>query len=140
MRSTYARFRQRRDVLCRQTKDTNGTGDVFDRVLAKIGEGQPQLIANLFVGGPRNTYAAGLAKRLEASSDIDAIAEDVVTVNNNIADVHSDAKDNLFGCGHRSIPCQHALLDRHRASRKFEEQPVTGSLDESPTAYLDGRV
>ena len=146
MRFANPRLGQRRDILGRQAEDANGACDVLNGMLAQIGEGEPQLVANLFVRSARNIYAAGLAQRFEPGSDIDAVPQNVITVNNNIANVHSDAKDDLLGCRHRYVPRQHTLLDRYRApdgvddARKLKEEPIAGSLDHPPAACLDGGV
>ena len=44
----------------------------------------------MIVRGARNADAAGFAKRLQACGDIDAVAENIIAVDDDVADIDAD--------------------------------------------------
>jgi hypothetical protein len=93
----------------------------------------------------RQIYPARLAFILNARCNIDAIAKDVVAVDDDIANVDSnpelDAELRPLG---RS--CRHLLLNRNRAShgidgaRELDQHAVAGSLDNTALMGGDCRI
>ena len=67
-------------------------GDVLQILLAHIHDGDFELAADLFVGGGREADAAGLRDAFQTRSDVDAVAEDVVTVGEDVTDIDADAE------------------------------------------------
>jgi hypothetical protein len=80
----------------------------------------------------------GSASVCRRAGDVDAIAEDVVIVNDDVTDVDADAKlDPILG-GDARITFSHTVLNVDRAAhsvdnaREFQQQAVTGRLDDRP--------
>ena len=106
-RSEGRAVRQRQDVFRRQPVDADGARDVLHRLLAEIGEGQRQLVPDLLVGRARDADAAGLAQRLQPGGDVDAVAENVVAVDDDVADIDADAEDDLLVFGNGRVAARH---------------------------------
>src|SRR5208283_6057493 len=84
-----------------------------------------------------------LGQRLQPRCDVDAIAEDVVAIDDNVADVDPDTKlDPLFGRNTR-VALGHATLhiDRtaHRIdyARELQQQAIAGGLDDPAAVFGD---
>ena len=92
----------------------------------------------MLVGRARNQHAARLANPLQPRRDIDALAENVVALDQHVAEVDADAVDDALGLGHVGVALGHQLLDGDRAfdggddGRKFQQQPVAHRLDDAP--------
>ena len=80
----------------------------------------------------------GFAKRFQACCDIHAVAKDVVAINDDVADVDSDSKDDLFFRRDTRIAPDHAALnldrtgDRIHNACEFDEHPVADVSDDAP--------
>src|SRR5207248_3328093 len=86
------------------------------------------------IGRPGAADAAGLRQPLQPRGYIDAIAEDVMLLNDHVAKVHSDAECDAFVLGRFGIALGHPALDLHGAAHRindaweFSEQAVAGIL------------
>src|SRR6266699_2301032 len=95
---------------------------------------------------PGNTDAAGLSERFQARRDIDAVAEDVAALGDNIAEIDADAKPDLPLVGHLRLAVDHPALHLggapHRVddAGKFREQAVAGGLDDAALVLPDLRI
>jgi hypothetical protein len=67
--------------------DTDWPRDVFDRLLAHVIETKTELIAHLIVHDARNHDAPGIGQRLQPGRHIDAVTEDVIPIDYDVADV-----------------------------------------------------
>jgi hypothetical protein len=91
----------------------------------------------LIVCGTRNADATRLGDPFKACRDIDAIAEDIAIVNDNVADVNADAEFNPLVLRHRGILLGHAALNvngatyRIHGASKFDQHAVTGRFDDA---------
>src|SRR5581483_12404358 len=101
---------QRHDVASGQLVDADGAGDVLHRLLAEIGKGQRELVPDLLVGGARDADAAGFAQRLQPRGDVDAVAENVVAVDDDVADIDPDAEHDLLVFGNGRVAALHRAL------------------------------
>ena len=134
------------DVLRGQPKHTDGAGDVFHRLLAEVGEGQRQLVAHLLVGVARDADAARVAQGLQSGGDVHAVAEDIAAVDDNVADVDADAKDDPPVHVDARVEREHRALDRHRAAYgiddagELNQQPVACGLDDPAVMAGDGGI
>ena len=71
--------------------------DVLELALAQVLEADLEAVSHLVVDGARDEDTAGLGERLEPRRDIDAVAEDVVALDDDVADVDADPKlDSLI--------------------------------------------
>src|SRR3954447_24155362 len=99
------------DVFGPKPKDAYCTRNVLDCLLAEIGKRKRKLIPYLIVCSPRNTDSARFAERLKACRDIDAVTKNIFTVDDDIADVNTDTKDDLFIFRNACVAAQHATLN-----------------------------
>jgi hypothetical protein len=96
--------------------------------------------------GSRDADPAGLCERFQARRDIDAIAEDVVAISDDVAEVDADAKPDLPFVGRLGLAVDHPALHlgsaAHRVddARKFNQQAVAGGLDDAALVLLDLRI
>ena len=74
----------------------NRLGDVLDLLLARIDELDAEILAHLIPDRRGNRNAARLRQRLQPCRDIDAIAQDVVALDDNVAEVDTDAEFDLL--------------------------------------------
>jgi hypothetical protein len=90
--------------------------------------------------------AAGLGEGLEARRDVHAVAEDVVALVDDVADVDADAQDDPAVVRDADVAQRHAALevDRepHRVddARELEQQAVAHRLDDAAVVLGDLRV
>src|SRR6516165_3935989 len=70
--------------------------DIFHPLLAEIDEGQGQLRSDVISDSTGNANPTRLRKSLQPSRDIDGIAEKVVALNDDVADVDSNAEPHLL--------------------------------------------
>ena len=62
-------------------------GNVFDRLFAEILEGHRQLVFDVVINSAGNINLTRCTEALEPGRDIHAIAENIVTLDNNVANV-----------------------------------------------------
>ena len=72
--------------------DRNRSIDVFDLDSAAILEPAINAIAYAFVSDRGDAHTARVGKRLQPRRDIDAVAINVIAVNNHVAEIDADAK------------------------------------------------
>ena len=101
----------------RKPVNADGARDVLHRLLAEIGERQRQLVPDLLVGGARDADAAGLAQRFEPGGNVDAVAENVVAVDDDVADIDADPEHDLLVVGDGRVALQHRALHFHGTTR-----------------------
>src|SRR5262249_40883613 len=98
----------------------------------EIVEHKPGLASDLLECAPGKVYATGLAFILDAGCDIDAVAEDVVAVDNDVAHVDANAEDNLWPGA--ALTLRHLGLHAHRAvdsidgTSELHQHAVAGRL------------
>lgn len=63
-------------------------GDVFDCDLAAVREAHVNAVADAFVDDAGNAYPAGIGQRLKAGGYIHAIAVNVFTIDDDIAEIN----------------------------------------------------
>ena len=125
--------------------DPHRPRDVLERLLAEIDEISVDLAAHVIVGGAGNQHPARLANPLEPRRDIDALAQNVVALDQHVAEIDADAVDDALGLGDVGVALGHQLLDRDRAfdggddGGKFQQQPVTHRLDDAPAVARHDR-
>ena len=120
-------------------------GDVLDRMLAGVLEVRAER-ADLLVHRLREADPAGLGQPLEAGDDVDALAQDVVAVDHDVAEIDADAIAHapvlvLAGLarGQRPLHLERTAHRIHHA-RKFDQQPVAHGLDDPPAERGDRRI
>ena len=101
-------------------KDADRPADVLDALLAEILEVDVEPVADLIAHRRGDADAARLGQRLEPRRDVHAVAEDVVVLDDDVAEIDADAE--LDGCappGHRrcGAPCGAGSPRRMRPRR-----------------------
>jgi hypothetical protein len=95
---------------------------------------------------PRDAEPARFCERLQAGRDIDAVAEDVVTVNDDVTEIDPDPEPDLAVLGHTGFAIDHRPLQlggtAHRVddAREFHQHPVVGRLYDAAGMLADLRV
>src|SRR6516164_4569874 len=90
-------FRRRRSERCRgrgiwpDRIDAHRPRDVLDLLLAHIRERESELVAHLLANHPADADPARLRQGFEPCGDIDAVAENVAFVDDDVADIDADA-------------------------------------------------
>jgi len=105
-----------------------------------------ELAPRILLHPGRHTDPARLRKPFKSRRDVDAITEDVATVDHHIANIDGDAKLDPFLLWHVDVSLSHALLDIDRTTHRIHyaaelgQQPVSGGLDNSPTMLSNLRI
>ncbi len=128
-------------------KDADRTGDVLDALVAEILERDVlQPVADLIAHRARDADAARLGEHFEARRDVDAVAKDVVFLDDHVAQIDADAE--LYPPRRRDVhvASRHPALDlgsaKHRVGDAVEldQHAVAGGLDDAAVALGDGRI
>ena len=126
--------------------DADRLRDVLERDLAGVGEDEIDLAAHLRVHGVGEEHATGRRLTFEPRRDIDAIAEDVVAVDDDVAEIDADTKGNRFVIRTPAVPLGHRLLYGDRALHRIDgageldQRAVAHHLHDSPAVRGDGRI
>ena len=128
-------------------KDADRPGDVLDALLAEILECDVvQPVADLIAHRARDADAAGLGEHFEARRDVDAVAEDVVVLDDHVAEIDADAE--LYPPRRRDVGVapRHPALDLGSAQHgvgdavELDQHAVAGGLDDAAAVLGDGRI
>ena len=94
----------------------------------------------------RDIYATGLRLGLDTSSYVDAVTEDIVAVDDDVAQVDSDTITNAlflrhfrFAFSDRTLDCNGAANGIHDAG-KLDEQTIAGRLYDAPVMFSDSGI
>ena len=87
--------------LCRRARSIpdhgigpDRAGDVFEVLLAQIGELNPDLASDLIVGRRRDADAAGFCDALKPCRNINAVSKDVMGLDDYVADIDAHTESN----------------------------------------------
>ena len=122
----------------------HGLGDVLQYLIAEVFDREIEFSPRLGHDRALDADAAGLGHRFEPGGDVDPVAEDVVAVDDDVAEIDPDAPfdaglGRLGAFRHRRLPLGRAA---HRVddAGELDEQPVAGGLDDAAVMLGDGRV
>jgi hypothetical protein len=102
-----------------------------------------QPVAHLIPNDPANADPARLGEGLQTRRDIHPIAEDVVFLNDHVAQIYPDAEPDAPLLGHLGLALDHPALDLGRATdgindtRKFCQEAVAGVLHGTAAVLRD---
>ena len=108
--------------------------------------GEVELVAHLVVHDAAHTDTARLGERFQTRRYIDAVAIDVVVVEDDVAEIDPDAELDALILRHPSVALGHRLLHLDRAAHRvddtgeLDQQPVAGGLDDPAPMLLDLRI
>ena len=84
--------------------DLDRSADVLEALRAEILEIEIDLVDDLVVDDPGNINAAGLGERLDPRRDVDAVAEDVAALGDDVAEIDPDAHRDALLVRQRLVP------------------------------------
>jgi len=119
--------------------------DVLESLLAEIDKVHIDLAADMVMRRARDQNAAGLAKTLEPRGDVDSLAENVVALDQHVAEVDADPKDDALSFRSVGVALGHQLMNSGSAfdcgddRGKFQQQPVAHRLDDPSARVRDQR-
>ena len=120
--------------------------DVLESTLAEVASRHRQLADDLVEGGRGEHDAAGLGQCLEPGGDVDAVAVQIVAVDQHVAEVDADAKADALGLGAAGLALDHAALDGDGAldrldhARELDQGAVAHELDQPAAMVRQQRV
>ena len=92
-------------------EDAHRELDVLELLLADIFKQQVEPVADIVAHRLRNRYSAGLGDAFEPRRDVDAVAENIVVVDDHIAKVDADAELDPPVLGDACVADRHVALD-----------------------------
>ena len=117
--------------------------NVLDVLLAHIRERVGELVADLIPHDAADTDPARLGEGFEPRGDVDAIAKDVVVVDDDVAEIDADAEFDALALGHIGVALGYPALDLGRTAHRIDdaleldEHPVAGGLDDAAATFGD---
>ena len=128
-------------------EDADRTSDVLDALVAEILECDVvQPVTDLIAHRTRNTDAARLGEHLEPRRHVDAVAKDVVVLNDHVAEIDADAELHPSRRRDIRVASRHPALNLGRAQHgvgnamELDEHAVAGGLDDAAVVLGDGRI
>jgi hypothetical protein len=94
----------------------------------------------------RDANAARLGQRLQPRRDIDSVAEDVATIDDDVTEIDADAKADAPRLRNVPVAVEHGALDLGSAAHRVDDtaelhqQSVAGGLDDAAAMFGDLRV
>src|SRR5690242_2166411 len=133
---------------CPQTPiDTPPWGERYSSFAAHPAhQPETQLVEHLIADCIAYANPTRLGKRLQACGYVHAVAMDVFPVDDNVADVNTDAEFDSLIRRHFGVANDHAALHVDCATHRFddtgklEQQSVASRLDYAPAVLRNGRV
>ena len=125
--------------------DTNRAGDVLEALLAHVLEGEIEPAGSILLNTGRDADAAWVGQAFKAGSDIHAVAEDVIVLDHDIADVDPDPEFDAvvrgagIAFGHAALPFGSTTQPIDDAP-EFNEKSVAGRFDDAPVMLGDLRI
>src|SRR5262249_25601426 len=113
---------------------------------SEVLESEAQLVQDLVADNFAYADLARLGERLQACRYIDAVAIDVVAVDDDVTDVDANSKADLLIRCDASIAFGHAPLQVNRAAPRvheagnLEQQAIAGSLHDPTGVFGDLRI
>src|SRR5271165_951369 len=117
-------------------------GNVLDPLLAQSGQPDGQPRADLVAHRTRKANPARLGERLQPGGDIDAIAEQVLSLDDDVSEMDADAEPHLLAGRTILVFLFNGALDRDSAFDRIDRAPkigddaVAGSIEDA--AAMDG--
>lgn len=120
--------------------------DIFELLVAGIFKDCVDLAAHLSESVIRYANAAGLGDAFQSRRNVDAVAENIAFLDDDVADVNADADFNTLVGGDVGIALRHSTLRLDRTSggihgaAEFEQYSIAGALDDAAVVFGDCRL
>jgi hypothetical protein len=117
--------------------------DVLQRDLALVVETHIDPVTDLIVNSTRDRNASRHSDAFEPRCNIDAIAENIVVIDDDVSQMDADAELDPLGLGYLRVLVSHAALKFDRASRcidgtgEFDQHTVASGLDDAAAMFGD---
>ena len=121
----------------RDAKHPDRPLDVLQRLLAHVFEGKVEPIADVVAHRAGDGDAAGRGDAFQPRRHIHAVAENVVALDDDVADIDADAELNAAAFRNISVALAHLALDfggagnRIHHARELDQHAVAGQLDDA---------
>jgi hypothetical protein len=115
-------------------------------LLAQILKDKGQPVAHLIVNRIGDEHPAGIGQGFDPCRDVDAVAIEVVALDDHVAEIDADAQFDAVVRRDAGVPLGHRLLHLDRAAhciddaRKFHQHAVAGGLDNAAAVLGDLRI
>ena len=126
--------------------DANRIGDVLQALLAEAGKADIDLVHRVIERRAGDANAPGLGHRLQARGDVDAVAVDVVVLDDDVAEIDADAKPDLLCFGDALIAVGHSALDHGSTldgvddAGELDQRAIAHELDDAAVELFDRGV
>ena len=127
-------------------KGAQPPSDILEALAAAINERRRQLRADLVPHRARNPDAARLRQRLQTGGQVDAIAQQILAIDDHIPEMHADAEPHLLARGALRILLRDRLLNLQCAfdgidrARKIGKHAVAGRREDAAPMFADQPV
>ena len=121
-------------------------GNILQRLRTHIVKDDINLPADLTLRVIRDADAAGLRDPLQSCGNVDAVAKDIVLVDDDVADMNTDAELDSEVLHHVRAMHRHAALDLHRTSygvdsaSELDQHTIACRFNYTSTMRGDGGV
>src|SRR5271166_3709029 len=118
--------------------DPHRPGNVLDLLLAEILKDKRQPIANVIMNRVGDEHPAGIGQGFDPCGDIDAVAIEVIALDDHVAEIDADAQLDAVVRRGAAVALRHRLLHFDRTAHgiddaaKFHQHPVAGGLATRP--------
>src|SRR5213078_214631 len=104
--------------VCGESVCANRAVNIFNTLLAQILKGQIESADHVFLHPPRHANPTGFGQPFKTSSDIDAVAENIAVLYNDIAYIDADAEFDPFRDNNTGVAPSHRLLHLGRTAQR----------------------
>ena len=117
--------------------------DVLDLLLTEVVECDFELVPDLVPHYPAEANSPWCGQTLQTGREVDAVAEDISVLDNDVALVNADPKLDPLLYGRADVSLEHATLHLDRAASgiddagKFDQQAVAHRLYNAAVVFLD---
>ena len=126
--------------------DAHRPCDVLDLLLAEIGKSDRKFFADLLAHRRADADPTGCGKRLDSRRDVDAIAEHVAFVDDDVTKVDADAEADALALRQIGVAILHPLLHHDGAAHgiddrgELDQHAVAGGLEDASAVLVDQRI
>jgi hypothetical protein len=123
--------------------DADRAVEVAQRAPAEELEAVIELALDLIERAARDQEAAGFGQRFQAGGDVDAVAQEVVAVDHDVAEVDADPEFDPVGTGPPGVDLRDLFLDLERradrpdGARELRDRAVAGAAEHPALVLRD---